>query len=218
MRMRINRNAIVRTVTAASCAMGVALACAMASAPSAAGTRAPSGGPYSKEAAHEPAAALRVPLPIDPTLTLGALNLGVTDPSGLGRMRSAYVDAGVILADFSPPTEAYGSGHRGIDPVAAPGQPVRTPAPGVITFAGSVAGKPVVVISHRDGTRTTLEPVTATIARNAAVAQGAQIGVVAPSQWSHCSTHCVHWGLRIEDDYLDPWRLVAPRVAVVLLE
>ena len=52
------------------------------------------------------------------------------------------------------------------------GQPVRAALPGTVTFAGMLAGRGVVVVDH-GATRTTYEPVAATVAVGTPVAAGA---------------------------------------------
>jgi len=134
-------------------------------------------------------------------------------------LRSRLAQVGVILSDFDPPSRKWGAGHRGIDLAARAGQTVRSPAPGTLTFAGLVAGKPVAVITHANGTRSTFEPVTASVALQSSISAGQTFGTVTPAQASHCGTaECIHWGLRDGSQYLDPWQLVSPRVTIVLLE
>jgi murein DD-endopeptidase MepM/ murein hydrolase activator NlpD len=125
----------------------------------------------------------------------------------------------VVVRGFDPPAVRWLAGHRGVDLAAAEGATVRASGPGIVSYAGLVAGKGVVVISHTgidSGLRTTYEPVTASVLVGQSVAAGEPIGVVAAAS-GHCSPAvCLHWGLRRGDTYLDPLRLVAP-VAVRLL-
>ncbi|MGZ6099394.1 MAG: murein hydrolase activator EnvC family protein [Myxococcaceae bacterium] len=119
---------------------------------------------------------------------------------------------------FDPPDSAYGSGHRGVDLAGTVGAPVRAAMSGTVTFAGSLAGRGVVVVDHGD-TRTTYEPVAATVAVGDAVAQGAVIGTLTGVQ-SHClPSICLHWGwIRNADDvYLDPLGLIGLGHSVRLL-
>ncbi|HEX6249474.1 MAG TPA: M23 family metallopeptidase [Nocardioidaceae bacterium] len=115
--------------------------------------------------------------------------------------------APAVVTGFDPPRSAYGSGHRGVDLAGREGQPVRAAAAGRVTFAGMLAGRGVVVVAHGT-TRTTYEPVTATVRTGATVAAGARIGTL-QSRASHCAPRvCLHWGLLEGETYLDPLTLL----------
>jgi hypothetical protein len=74
-------------------------------------------------------------------------------------------------------------------------------------FAGRIAGRGVVVVGH-GATRTTYEPVAASVAVGSALAAGDVIGVL-ELPGSHCFPRaCLHWGWIAGDTYLDPLRLV----------
>ena len=76
-----------------------------------------------------------------------------------------------------------------------------------MTFAGRLAGRGVVVVSH-GATRTTYEPLAATVAVGDAVAAGTVIGRL-ELLGSHCLPRaCLHWGLLEGERYLDPLTLV----------
>lgn len=109
---------------------------------------------------------------------------------------------GPVVGSFDPPEERWGAGHRGVDLAAAPGASVVAPAAGVVSFVGMVAGRPVVVVDH-GATRSTLEPVTATVAVGARVAAGEVVGSLV-SGHPCAATSCLHWGLKQGADYLDP--------------
>ena len=112
-----------------------------------------------------------------------------------------------VVRGFDPPDAAWGAGHRGVDLLGRPGQPVRTALAGTVTFAGVIAGRGVVVVDHGD-TRTTYEPVAASVARGDPVAAGAVVGRLAPAG-SHCPPRaCLHWGWIRGTTYLDPLLLV----------
>lgn len=112
-----------------------------------------------------------------------------------------------VVEGFDPPESRWGAGHRGVDLAGAAGQPVRAAAAGTVTFAGSLSGRGVVVVDH-GGTRTTYEPVEATVVVGDRVAAGDRIGVLRRGG-SHCfPAVCLHWGLRAGDTYLDPLTLV----------
>ena len=113
----------------------------------------------------------------------------------------------VVVAGFDPPLFTYGAGHRGVDLAGSPGQTVRAAAAGRVTFAGSIAGRGVVVVSH-GATRTTYEPVHASVKVGTEVTAGDRIGTLQDFA-SHCWPDiCLHWGLIEGDVYLDPLTLV----------
>ncbi|KUN96161.1 peptidase M23 [Streptomyces caeruleatus] len=118
-----------------------------------------------------------------------------------------------ILRGWDPPTGPYGPGHRGVDLSAPAGTPVRAVAAGRVSFAGHVAGKGVVSVDLTDTgdppLRVTYEPVRATVKEGDEVEAGEPVGTVQPTG-SHCTTTCVHWGLRKGDTYLDPLSLLPP--------
>ena len=112
-----------------------------------------------------------------------------------------------VVSRFDPPTSRWGAGHRGVDLRGAVGQPVRAAAAGTVTFAGRLAGRGVVVVSH-GRTRTTYEPVTASVRQGDRVQAGARIGRL-ELLGSHClPAVCLHWGLLEDERYLDPLTLV----------
>lgn len=112
-----------------------------------------------------------------------------------------------VVATFDPPSDPWGAGHRGVDLLGTPGQRVRTALPGRVTWAGMLAGRGVVVVDH-GSTRTTYEPVDATVAVGTTVDAGDRIGVLSAAG-SHCAPRaCLHWGWIDGETYLDPLRLV----------
>ena len=112
-----------------------------------------------------------------------------------------------VVAGFDPPETRYAAGHRGVDLLGSTGQPVRAALAGTVTFAGRLAGRGVVVVAHGP-TRTTYEPVTASVGVGDLVASGQRIGSL-ELFGSHCwPRSCLHWGLVEGDTYLDPLTLV----------
>jgi hypothetical protein len=85
----------------------------------------------------------------------------------------------------------------------------------VVTFAGVVVDRHLIVIGHGD-LRSTLEPVMPDLAPGAVVAAGQQVGTVSTEPPHAPDT--VHWGVRRGDVYLDPTLLVCPAPRAVLLE
>lgn len=116
-----------------------------------------------------------------------------------------------VVRRFDPPDTPWGAGHRGVDLLGRPGQQVRTALAGTVTFAGTLAGRGVVVVDH-GATRTTYEPVDASVAVGEALPAGGVVGSL-QSGLSHCFPQtCLHWGLLEGATYLDPLSLlgVAP--------
>ncbi|WP_298459770.1 M23 family metallopeptidase [uncultured Cellulomonas sp.] len=123
----------------------------------------------------------------------------------------------VVVRDFDGPPQPWAAGHRGVDLAADPGQTVRAPQGGVVTFAGTVVDRGVVTVTHDDGLRSSLEPVRWSVGLGQRVVQGQVVGSVSQAA-GHCApATCLHWGLRRGESYLDPMRWVTGRGPIVLL-
>lgn len=122
-----------------------------------------------------------------------------------------------LSVGFDRPPQNWLPGHRGVDLVGKSGDRVLAASNGVVTFAGTVAGKGVVVIKH-GSLRTTYEPVSALVLVGSSVRVGELIGRLAPGQ-SHCATQstviCLHWGLLRGEKYLNPLALVKKQVRLL---
>jgi murein DD-endopeptidase MepM/ murein hydrolase activator NlpD len=94
-----------------------------------------------------------------------------------------------------------------VDLLGRAGQEVRSALAGKVAFAGTLAGRGIVVIDH-GATRTTYEPVTAAVPLGAVVPAGGVIGTLQATM-SHCFPRsCLHWGLLRGQEYLDPLSLL----------
>lgn len=147
----------------------------------------------------------------------------VAAPSGAPRRASArwlypLTPRPRVVARFSAPPGPYAAGHRGVDLAATVGAVVRAPTGGTVSFAGVVAGRHVLVLSHPGGLRGTFEPVSGSVPVGTAVEQGGAVGTVDPGA-GHCSpATCLHWGVLRGATYLDPLRFVtSPRVILLPL-
>jgi murein DD-endopeptidase MepM/ murein hydrolase activator NlpD len=123
----------------------------------------------------------------------------------------------VLLRRFAVGPYRWSPGHRGVDLAVASGAEILAAGPGVVTFAGPVAGRGVVAVGHAGGVRTTYEPLTPRVRAGDRVVAGAVIGVLAAG--AHCGRPCLHWGALRGDVYLDPLtllRLPAPPVLLPL--
>lgn len=121
----------------------------------------------------------------------------------------------VVVAPFRAPATPYSAGHRGIDLAAAPGDVVVAPAAGVVRFAGLVAGRGVVSIDHGGGVLSAIEPVAATVTAGTPVAPGEIVGSVASG--GHCDGVCVHFGVRVDGEYVSPFLFLGGLPRAVLL-
>lgn len=121
-----------------------------------------------------------------------------------------------VQRHFAPPDRQWLPGHRGVDLAAVVGQVVRAPAAGEVTFAGPLAGRGVVVVTHRGGLRSTLEPVAAAPPVGTTVGSGAPVGVVT-DEVGHCTPEtCLHWGVLRGRTYLDPLSFIGRRPIILL--
>ncbi|HEY5979248.1 MAG TPA: peptidoglycan DD-metalloendopeptidase family protein [Microlunatus sp.] len=119
-----------------------------------------------------------------------------------------------VIAGYDPPAQRWHAGHRGVDLAAHRGAAVLAAAGGRVSYAGRLAGRGVVVVDH-GGVRTTYEPVDALAAVGDEVEAGAVIGRVGSG--GHCSSSCLHWGLKRGDTYLNPLLLVGGDESVLRL-
>ena len=113
-----------------------------------------------------------------------------------------------VLRPFEPPSTRYGPSHRGVDLGAAADSPVLAAADGVVSFAGWLATRGVVAVTHAGGVRTTYEPIRPEVAVGQWVRRGEEVGRLMPGH-EGCATACLHWGARRGDEYLDPLRLLS---------
>ncbi|WP_235436729.1 murein hydrolase activator EnvC family protein [Arthrobacter sp. RIT-PI-e] len=128
-----------------------------------------------------------------------------------------------VLRPFDKPAQDWRPGHRGVDLAPAGAVPgiVSSPAAGVVSFAGTVVDRGVVSIDHGDGRISSFEPVDPSVTRGQRVEEGQAVATVArPStegtRSPHC-TACLHWGVRVDGEYVDPLGFVTDRRPSVLL-
>ncbi|HEU4808939.1 MAG TPA: M23 family metallopeptidase [Homoserinimonas sp.] len=109
----------------------------------------------------------------------------------------------MIVRPYLAPPTPYAAGHRGIDIGISPGADaqVRSPADGVVHFAGVVVDRPVLSIRHSGGLLSSFEPVTTDLVAGAIVRRGDRVGVL---QAGHCTRPCLHFGVRLNGEYLSP--------------
>lgn len=164
-----------------------------------------------------PAAAL--PALVAVGVLLAALVVSAPSAASGPRWLWPLPDPHPVLRAFEAPSSPYGPGHRGIDIGGSAGT-VRAVEDGTVHFAGSVAGRPVLSVRHRDGLLSSYEPVVAQVAAGERVRAGQVIGVLdeAAASHSHCAPElCLHLGARQGGAYLDPELLLGARGPSVLL-
>ena len=149
-------------------------------------------------------------------------------PGAAHDSRAAYASAAVdtarwtwpllpaeVVHRFVAPMSRWAPGHRGVDLAGGIGGPVLAPTDGRVSFAGSVAGRGVVVVEHSGGLRSTLEPTRALVPLGQLVARGEPIAALT-AEPTHCApATCLHWGVLRGEDYLDPQALIAGRVVLL---
>lgn len=148
---------------------------------------------------------------------LVALVVTGSAPAQAGPRWSWPVSPHRVTDTFRPPLQKWNAGHRGVDFAATIGQDVFAVADGRVAFAGNLAGKDVVVISH-GAIRTTYEPVRPQVIVGEQVKRAETIGQLMPGL-SHCSqlllVRCLHLGAIRGFTYVDPLPLIRGHVRLL---
>ncbi len=119
-----------------------------------------------------------------------------------------------IARPYLAPATPYASGHRGIDVGASDGDVVRAPADGVVHYSGFVVDRPVLSIAHGGGVISSYEPVSTVLAAGDLVRRGDVIGTL---EAGHCTSACLHLGVRVNGEYVSPLRFLGGQPRAVLL-
>lgn len=120
----------------------------------------------------------------------------------------APVDA-PVTDPFRAPSGPYGPGNRGIEYGTQPGQDVFAIGGGVVAFAGPVAGRPVVVVDHGAGLRSSyVNLVERTVSRGQQVTRGQRIARADVG---------FHLGVRQDGQYIDPAPMLGQLCEIVRL-
>lgn len=121
------------------------------------------------------------------------------------------------LRPFAKPPSPWGPGHRGVDlgPLSV-GAAVTAPADGEVSFVGVVVDRPVLSIRHGDGYLSSFEPVETALAVGDRVDAGEHMGTLT-ADTSHCADPCLHWGVRLYGEYINPLLLTGDLEPSVLL-
>lgn len=105
-----------------------------------------------------------------------------------------------VLKQFQLFEYPWRGGHTGIDVRAMNGSKVLSPANGKVWFAGSVAGREVLTLEI-DNFLLSFDSVTPLVITGQSVQKGQ---VVANVTNQHCASNCLHIGLRVSGNYLNP--------------
>lgn len=120
--------------------------------------------------------------------------------------------AGPVVRGFDAGAARFGAGHRGVDFAAPAGTEVRAAGPGVVVFAGEVAGATHVVVDHGSEVRTTVSFLASVAVRvGDHVDAGRVLGTSGggDDDTGHGSD-VVHFGVRVGERYVDPAVLLTP--------
>ncbi|MGW8483925.1 murein hydrolase activator EnvC family protein [Microbacterium sp. NPDC055903] len=120
-----------------------------------------------------------------------------------------------VIEPFRAPSHHYGPGHRGIDIAVGQTGVVRSPAPGVVAFRGTVVDRPLLTIDHGGGLVSTFEPLTSELSPGDVVEAGDVIGIL--SSGGHAAVGSLHIGVRRDGIYVDPLLLFGRPARAVLL-
>ena len=114
-----------------------------------------------------------------------------------------------VLDPFRAPVGPYGPGNRGIEYDTDPGDSVLAAAGGVVIFAGAVAGTLHVTVDHGGGLLSSYSFLDRVLAGlGDVVDRGDRVGVAGST---------VHFGVRVDGEYVDPASLMGVLVARVRL-
>ncbi len=118
-----------------------------------------------------------------------------------------------VTRTFDAPTPNWQRGHRGLDLAGTPEQMVYSAGPGVVVFAGQLAGRPVISVAHPGGLRTSYEPVDAMVRPGHSVDPSRPLGRLVAGHPGCPVAACLHWGAMwgpaARADYVDPLGLLA---------
>ena len=134
-------------------------------------------------------------------LVLGATLVVALALSGVAAAWSWPAD-GRCSARSSSGSDTYAAGqHRGIDVAGAAGSPVRAPAAGTVTFAGSVPthGRGVTILTADGYSVTLFHLESVEVVKGDAVDEGATVGTMGSSGDAEHSVPTVHLGIRVAD-------------------
>lgn len=115
-----------------------------------------------------------------------------------------------VVRPFEPPPGPYAAGHRGIDLRGSPGdRTVIAPADGTVSFSGAVVDRAVLSIRVDERTVLSMEPVESGLRAGEMVRTGQTVGAL--QRGGHCGDSCLHLGVRVDGEYVNPMGFFADR-------
>ena len=123
--------------------------------------------------------------------------------AGQGRTFTSPVGDVLVVRAAAVPERPWLPGHRGVDLVVGPAGEIYAPAAGTISYTGFVVNRPVISVTHAPGVVSSFEPVLGSVDLGASVERGQVLGTI-DGAVPHCQQACVHWGVRIDGQYVDP--------------
>lgn len=123
-----------------------------------------------------------------------------------------------VARPFVEPPSPWGAGHRGVDLVAGQGSSITSPADGSVSYVGHVVDRPVISVDHGSGLVSSFEPVESELEVGQAVSAGESVGELVAG--GHCTDRggsCVHWGVRLHGEYINPLLMLGDLEPSVLL-
>lgn len=130
-----------------------------------------------------------------------------------------------VVEEFAAPPAPWAPGHRGIDLTVPTGQEIRSPADGVVSFSGVVVNREVLSIDHGAGYVSSFEPVESDLEVGNPVSTGDVVARLDTYDDGshHCTAKsataqpCLHWGVRLHGDYINPLLMLGDLEPSVLL-
>lgn len=121
--------------------------------------------------------------------------------------------------DYQLPANEYGAGHRGIDLEMKPGEEIRAPFDGVVSFVGKVVDRKLITLHSLTGYKASFEPVCSSWSEGDFVREQEVLGWACPAEpdyEQHCA-NCIHFSVRSEKGYLNPLLFVGELWPSVLI-
>lgn len=120
-----------------------------------------------------------------------------------------------LVLPYQAPAHRYGPGHRGVDLRPNGDDAVRAPAAGVVAFSGTVVDRDVVTIDHGGGLVSTLEPVVDAVPAGTPLGPGDPVARLGFG--GHTPPGVLHFGVRLQGEYINPGLLLGAVQRAVLL-